>query len=97
MTRNEFETMELDELIEWAYENLDDITSEEMLLDFAKEKIDDDNLYMAIHILNAVYNSEESYNGYYLYDYSMETLETPTPITCREDLEHLIDFDEEDN
>jgi hypothetical protein len=97
MTRNEFETMELDELIEWAYENLDGITTDEMLLDYAKMKIDDNNLYMAIHILKAVYNSEESYNGYYLYDYNMGTLETPTPITCRESLEHLIDFDEEEN
>ena len=96
MTRKEFETMELDELIEWAYENLDDITTEEVLLDFAKTKIDDDNIYLAIHILNAIYNSEESYNGYYLYDYSMGTLETPTPITCRESFEHLIDFDDEE-
>ena len=96
MTRAEYETMTLDEVIEWAWENLDDVTTEEALLEFAKKKIDDDNLYMAIHILNAIYDSEESYNGYYLYDYSMGTLETPTPITCRDDFEHLIDFDEED-
>lgn len=95
MTRAEYEAMTLDELIDWAYENLNDVTTEEVLLDFAKSKIDDDNLYMAIHILKAVHESSESYNGYYLYDYSMGTLETPTPITEKEDLEHLIDFDDE--
>ena len=97
MTKVEFEAMSLDELIEWAYDNLIGITTEDMLLEFAKSKIDDDNLFMAIHVLNAVYDSEEAYNGYYLYDYDMGTLETPTPITCKEDLEEYIDFDEEDN
>lgn len=96
MTKTKFENMTLDELIEWAYENLDDLTTEDSLLEFAKVKIDDDNIFMALHILKAVYESEESYNGYYLYDYSMGTLDTPTPITCKEDLEHLIDFEDEE-
>lgn len=96
MTKTEFEKMSLDELIDWAYENLDDITTEDVLIEFAKAKIDEDSIYMAMHVLSAIYNSEESYNGYYLYDYSMGTLETPTPVTCKEDFEHLIDFDEED-
>lgn len=95
MTRAEYEAMSLDELIDWACDNLDDVTTEDVLLEFAKAKIDDDNLFMAIHVLKAVYESEESYNGYYLYDYNMGTLETPTPITEKEDLEHLIDFDDE--
>lgn len=96
MTKTEFEKMSLDELIDWAYDNLDDITTEDVLIEFAKAKIDDDSLYLAMHVLSAIYNSEESYNGYYLYDYNMGTLETPTPVTCKEDFEHLIDFDEED-
>ena len=96
MTRAEFETMSLEELIDWGYENLDSVTTEDMLLDFAKRKIDDDNIFMAIHILTAIYESSESYNGYYFYDYDMGTLETPTPITCREDFEHLIDFEDEE-
>lgn len=95
MTRKEYEEMSLEELIEWAYENINDLTTEELLLDFAKAKIDDDNIYMALHILRAIYESSEAYNGYYLYDYSMGTLETPTPITCKEDFEHLIDFEED--
>lgn len=97
MTRTEFEAMSLEELIDWGCDNLDCVTTEEGLLEFAKRKIDDENLYMAIHILRAVYESIESYNGYYLYDYNMGVLETPAPITCKEDFEHLIDFDEEEN
>lgn len=97
MTKQQFDEMTLDELIEWAYENLNDITTEDILLDFAKHKIDDENIYLAIHVLQAVWNSGEPHNGYYRYDYSMGTLETPTPITCKEDLEDLIDFEEEDD
>ena len=96
MKREQFEAMTLDELLEWANENINDLTSEEVLIQFAKEKIDDDNIYMAMHILSAIYNSEEAYNDCYLYDYNMGTLETPTPITCKEDLENYIDFDEEE-
>ena len=61
-----------------------------------KEKIDEDNLFLAIHILEAIYNSEEAYNGYYLYDYSAGTTSTPTPITCKEDLESYISFAEDE-
>jgi hypothetical protein len=96
MTKAEFDAMTMDELLEWANENLTDLTTEDLLLEFAKQKIDDQNIYMALHILNAVYECEEAYNGYYLYDYSMGTLETPTPITDKEDLEPWIDFDDED-
>lgn len=95
MTEAIYNAMSLDELLEWAYENLDDLTTEEMLLEFVKTKITDGNIFMALHILKAVYESEEAYEGYYLYDYSMGTLETPTPVTCKEDLEPLIDFDDE--
>ena len=95
MTEAIYNAMSLDELLEWAYENLDDLTTEDMLLEFAKQKIDDDNIYMSIHVLKAIWESSEAYDGYYLYDYSMGTLETPTPVTCKDDLKHLIDFDDE--
>jgi hypothetical protein len=47
---------------------------------------------MALHILNAVYNNKYD-TEVYMYDYSMGTLETPTPIVDKEDLEPYIDFD----
>lgn len=95
MTREYFDSMTFEELIEWANENLNDLTTEDVLIEFAKSKIDDDNIYMAIHILGAIYNNRYD-TEYYLYDYCMGTLETPTPITCKEDFEHLIDFDDEE-
>lgn len=96
MTRTEFEELTLDELLEWACDNVYEITSEDTLIDFAKQKIDDNNIGYALHILGAIYNSEEAYNSYYLYDYSLGTLSTPTPITCKEDLEDYIYFDDEE-
>ena len=96
MTKKEWEELTLDEAIDWAdWEyGVNELTSEDSLIRFAKEKIDEDNLFLAIHILEAIYNSEEAYNGYYLYDYSAGTTSTPTPITCKEDLESYISFAE---
>jgi hypothetical protein len=96
MTREYFDSMTFEELIEWANENLNDLTTEDVLIEFAKSKIDDDNIYMAIHILGAIHNNPYD-TEYYLYDYCMGTLDTPTPVTCKEDFEPLIDFDEEDD
>ena len=96
LTRAQFEAMDLDELLDWAYENINDITTEDVLIEFAKSKIDDSDFSVAMHILAAIWESEEAYLDYYHYDYSMGTLETPTPITCKEDLEDYIDFDEEE-
>ena len=95
MTKKEWEELTLDEAIDWAdFEyGVNELTSEDSLIRFAKEKIDEDNLFLAIHILEAIYNSEEAYNGYYLYDYSAGTTSTPTPITCKEDLEDYISFE----
>lgn len=94
MTKKEWEELTLDEAVnwvDWEY-GVSELTSEDSLIRFAKEKIDEDNLFLAIHILEAIYNSEEAYNGYYLYDYSLGTMSTPTPITCKEDLEGYISF-----
>ena len=94
MTRKEFKTMSFEDFIEWAKENLDDVTDEEILKEFAIEKLQDDNFIMALHIINAIYNNPYD-TEYYRYDYSMGILETPTPITDKEDLEDLIFFDGE--
>lgn len=95
MTREQYKRMDFEELIEWAKENLDDVTDEEILKQFAIEKLQDDNFSMALHIINAIYNNPYD-TEYYRYDYSMGTLATPTPITDKEDLEDLIFFDDEE-
>ena len=95
MTREKFNSMTFDDLMEWAYENLDDITDEEMLKEFAIEKLENDNFNLALHIINAIY--ENPYDTeWYRYDYNMGTLQTPSPITCKEDIEDMIDFEGED-
>ena len=91
MTRAEFDSKTFEELIELAKE-YSDVTDYETLKEFAKDKIDDDNLYLAIHVIEAI---NEEYSDYYIYDYSMGTLETPTAVTCKEDIEHLFDIEEE--
>lgn len=96
MTREKFEAMSFDELMEWAYENLDDITSEEILKEFAMDKLQDDDFGMALHIINAIY--ENPYDTeWYRYDYCMGSLQTPSPITDKEDIEDLIFFEDEED
>ena len=95
MTREEFEKMSFEELMEWANENLDEVTVKDTLKNFAIDNIESEHYYLATHVLNAL--SENPYDTqWYLYDYSMGTLEEPTPITEKADIEHLIDFEEEE-
>jgi hypothetical protein len=96
MTREEFNNMTFEELLDWAYDNIDDMHSEEALIELVKHEIDEDSFQMALHILQAIYNSDAPDGSYYIYDRSMGTLETPTPITCKEDLEDYINFEAED-
>lgn len=94
MTRDKFEAMDFDCLMELAAENLNEVTTEENLKDFAIEKLQNDDFGMALHIIESIYNNPYS-TEYYRYDYNMGRLETPTPITEKEDIEDLIDFEEE--
>lgn len=89
MSKADFENKTFDELIEELYEEVDTITTYETLKDYAINSIDNDNLYLAIHILNAISEDEADY---YDYDYNMGMCETPTPLTCEED---LIDYIED--
>ena len=62
----------------------DRITTYETLISFAKENIDNGNLFLSIHILKAVW---EKPADFYDYDYNMGTLETPTPLLLISDIE----------
>ena len=83
MTKKELNTLTFDEAIEKLEEENDCITTYNILKEFAIDNINNDNLFIAIHILQAIQDEAEYYN----YDYNMGTLETPTPITSLEDLE----------
>lgn len=95
MTREEFNNMSFEELLDWGYDNIDDMHSEEVLIEMAKHEIDEDDFKMALHILQAIYDSEAPDGSYYIYDRSMGTLVRPVAITCKADLEDYIDFGDE--
>lgn len=95
MTKQEFEAMDFDVFMEWAYEYLDDVTTVDTLIEYAICKIKDDDIGMALHVLNAVYDNPYD-TEWYRYDYCMGKLETPTPITEKADLEDLMFFEDEE-
>lgn len=80
--------------MEWAYENVNCITTEELLKKCGIECLQNDNFNLGLHILNVVYNNPYD-TEYYRYDYFMGTMEIPIPITSIDDIEDLIDLDEE--
>ena len=94
MTRERFDAMSFDELMEWAYDNLDDVRDEESLKQFAMDKLQNDDFGMVLHIINAIYDNPYD-TEWYRYDYCMGTLQTPSPITDKEDIEDLIFFEDE--
>lgn len=69
----------------WAYEDLKN---------FVVDKIQDDDIFIATHILNALYNNEAEY---YNYDSTMGILDTVAPITTKEEfINYLEDYNDED-
>lgn len=88
MTKADFNNKTFNELVFQLQEETDEVTSYEMLKEFAIEKIKSDDLFVAIHILEAINNDTADY---YLYDYCMGTLQTPSSITEKADIEHLIE------
>lgn len=100
MKKSEFMQLDLSDAIDVAYNEFNvDITSEEILKEYIIYTIKNDNFGLALHLLQAIYETTVNDTGMYLYDFSMGTLDTPTPITDIEDLLDFIDdddFDEED-
>lgn len=83
MTRKKLYTLNFLEAVNQIAEERDDLTSYDTLKDFAKAKIDSDDIFVAIHILEAL-NKKQA--DYYNYDFCMGTLDTPTPIETLQDL-----------
>ena len=75
-------------------ENDERITTYETLKEFAKENIDSDRLFLAIHILKAIW---ENSADYYDYDYCMGTLDTPSPHLVIKDHEEYCEQEETRN
>lgn len=77
-----------EEYIEDLKENRDDIVDRDALKAFAIDYINNDNEFVAIHILEALRDSDAEY---FNYDYCMGTLNTPTPLETIKDLEEYIE------
>lgn len=88
MTREDYNNKEFEEVMEQLDEERDDITTYERLKEYAKDKIDGDDLLVAIHILEALQNDSVDW---YEYDYCMGTCQTPSGITEKEDIGHMIE------
>lgn len=69
-------------------DELDEITTLDRLKEFAKLNIDDGHYFLANHIIKALQNENDE--DWWDYDYCMETLNTPIPLTGKTDVEHLI-------
>ena len=88
MKKRELKKLTFEEAIEKLEEENNYITTYSILKEFAIDNINNDNLFLAIHILQALQENEADY---YNYDYSAGTFETPTPITSLEDLEDFCE------
>lgn len=91
MTKTEFQYKTFQKVMEQLSEEKDDITTYERLKEFAISKIEEDNLFIAIHILEAINND---FAEWYIYDYCMGTLQTPSSVTCKEDIEQEYIFND---
>lgn len=87
ITIKDYSEKSFEELMNQLNEERDDIHTYDDMKDFAKYQIDNDNLYFALHILNGIDNNPAEW---YLYDYTMGTMDSVMSITCKEDIEHLI-------
>lgn len=94
MKRTEFESKSFNEVMEQLEEEFDDVTTIDILKDFVKNCVDKDDFAMVLHICNAIFNdTNPSESDWYLYDYTMGTYDEPVSVSCKEDVEHLIDED----
>ena len=88
MTKLELKKMVFDDAVGQLLAEVDTITTYETLKEFAITKINDGNLFLAIHILEALNRRTADF---YDYDYCMGTLDTPTPLVLLDDLEDYCD------
>ena len=88
MTKFELKKMVFEDAVSQLLSEVDTITTYESLKEFAIAKINDGNLFLGIHILEAI-NLRTA--NFYDYDYTMGTLDTPTPLFLLDDLEDYCD------
>lgn len=88
MTREEFDNKSFDDVMDQLNEEWDDIHTYEDMIYFVEHLLYEDNLNLIIHMLEAMRDNPAEW---YLYDYTMGTMETPKALTSKEDLEDTIE------
>lgn len=88
MTEKQLKKLSFEDAVEKLSSEKEQITTYETLKSFAIDNINNDNLFLAIHILQGI---NEKQADYYSDDYCMGTLETPTAIETKEDLKDYLD------
>ena len=88
MKIKELHNLDFEQAINILIDEKDTITISDTLKDFAIKNINEDNLFLAVHILEAL-NDSPAY--YFDYDYCMGTLEKPTPLETLKDLENYCE------
>ena len=89
ITIKDYSEKSFEELVEQLSEEWDDVHTYESMADFVGDLILNQNdIYLAIHMLEAMGDNPAEW---YLYVFTMGTMETPRAITCREDLEEVIE------
>lgn len=88
MTKEEFNEKSFDEVMEQLDLEWCDIHPYKFMKYYAQELLNEDKLYLVIHILETMRNNPAEW---YLYDFTMGTLETPKAITCKDDLKDVVE------
>lgn len=101
MTRKRFEELVDEKGFDEAMSELDakegpyTLTTYELLKERAVELIQEDNIFYALHLLEAIKDTAIN-EEWYAYDYSAGTFDTPANITTVDDVEDYFGFDEEE-
>ena len=92
MTKKELYELTFEEAVEKLFDEGYTITTYDILKDFIKLQLDKENNYLAYHLIRTIYEDDCPFStDYFDYDYSMGTLDKPTPLYNLEDLERYCD------
>lgn len=80
-----------EDLIFLLYLEDEPITDYETMKDFIKHNLDNDNIILAQHLVDALMENEAHY---YKYDYENGTFETPIPLEDKDDIIEAFDMED---
>lgn len=89
MTREYFENHSFNNVMRGLYEENTNVTTLDMLKNFINITVVKSQYYLSEHLIKSLCNGNDEY--YWLYDYTMGTLDTPVPVNSLDDVEYLID------